>query len=127
MRSVSMGGTSKSSRTDRLVYGLYNLEASFTILFNMPPRILAEEVNVHMPCTAQAYFAKDKETCYEAAHIRAPRQSRTLSQLSGLLFESEWDNVDMLLEDATILDLFILVSQRMAIIHLQNYNSLQQL
>ena len=62
--------------------GLFALDTSFMMFYNMSPRISAEELLIDMPCSSESYFANSIETCQNAA--RAELESRP-PQLSALM------------------------------------------
>ncbi|ETI21446.1 hypothetical protein G647_07793 [Cladophialophora carrionii CBS 160.54] len=74
----------------RLVCGVFNLDASFTILYNMTPRLFAEEVEVDMPCPAEAFFADSAQDCYQVSLKEHGIQTLHLSELCNAFLQDTW-------------------------------------
>lgn len=55
----------------RLVLGIFNLDVSFTLFYDMQPRLLAEEVPFLLTCTVDAYMALEAEACLDTL-LNAP-------------------------------------------------------
>lgn len=50
----------------RLMFGIWNLEASFMVFHDQPPRLFVEEMTLPLPCSAEAYLCSDAFSCKEA-------------------------------------------------------------
>ncbi len=98
-----------------MICGIFNLDASFTILYNMAPRLFVEEMEVDLPGPINAFFATNPADCYEAAmkkhQILKPNQPPwKLARVCDVVLRDEWDDEmrTTLMRTLSILDLFIL-------------------
>lgn len=94
----------------RLVFGIYNLDVSFSTLYDKPPRLFVEEMQLPLPCSLDAFMATTADTCYEACIHAAVSPSKTLSNaLKALYTDQDQDETKRLLETLNTLDLFIVI------------------
>lgn len=94
----------------RLACGLFGLVASFTILYNMPPRLRANELSFDMPCSVATYLAQNSQTCYEAALDEPLPHVPPLDLLLGIFLANKWDTETCLqMRGITVLHLFVLI------------------
>ncbi|OAP62876.1 hypothetical protein AYL99_02103 [Fonsecaea erecta] len=75
----------------RLACGIFHLDASFTVLYNMTPRLFAEEMNIGMPGSADAFFADNAQDCYRLSLKEHGFQKMSLSQMCDAFLQEEWD------------------------------------
>ncbi|OQV06723.1 Fungal specific transcription factor domain-containing protein [Cladophialophora immunda] len=75
----------------RLVCGIFNLDASFTILYNMTPRLFAEEMSIGLPGSVDAFFADNAQDCYRLSLKEHGLQKLRLSQICDAFLQDEWD------------------------------------
>ncbi|OAL31817.1 hypothetical protein AYO22_00687 [Fonsecaea multimorphosa] len=75
----------------RLACGIFHLDASFTVLYNMTPRLFAEEMNIGMPGSVDAFFADNVQDCYRLSLKEHGLQKISLSQICDALLQEEWD------------------------------------
>ena len=94
----------------RLLFGIYNLDVSFSTLYDKPPRLFVEEMELSLPCSLDAFMAPTAETCYEACTSTAASMRETLTDaLNSLYVEQEDDQAKKLLNNLNTLDLFIII------------------
>ncbi|KAJ9613516.1 hypothetical protein H2200_003458 [Cladophialophora chaetospira] len=106
----------------RLVCGVFNLDASFSILYNMVPRLFAEEMNIDMPGPADAFFADSAQDCYEASLKVHGVQTLTLSALCDAFMQEKWDDqIRSSMQSISLLHLFILILALLQILWLSPY------
>ncbi|KIW86225.1 hypothetical protein Z517_01620 [Fonsecaea pedrosoi CBS 271.37] len=74
----------------RLVCGIFHLDASFTVLYNITPRLFAEEMNIGMPGSVDAFFADNAQDCYRLSSKEHELQRMTLSHLCDVFLQDEW-------------------------------------
>lgn len=94
----------------RLMFGIYNLDVSFSTFYGKPPRIFAEEMQLHLPCGVDAFMATTAEACYDSWIGTTPLCAKTLnSALDSLYTEQDGNTANCLLESLNTLDLFIVI------------------
>lgn len=94
----------------RLICGIFNLDASFTILYNMVPRLFAEELSIDMPGPVEAFFADSAQDCYQAALKEHWIQTKPLSKLCDIFMQDDWSGQTRAsMQDLSMLNLFILI------------------
>ncbi|EXJ63349.1 uncharacterized protein A1O5_11670 [Cladophialophora psammophila CBS 110553] len=75
----------------RLACGVFNLDASFTVLYNMTPRLFAEEMSIGMPGSAEAFFSDNAQDCYRLSLKEDGIQKLSLSQVCDAFLQDHWD------------------------------------
>ncbi|EXJ55888.1 hypothetical protein A1O7_08819 [Cladophialophora yegresii CBS 114405] len=94
----------------RLVCGIFNLDASFTILYNMTPRLFAEELEVDMPCPVEAFFADSAQDCYQISFREHGLQTLHLSELCNAFLQDTWsEQMRSSMLSLSLLNLFTLI------------------
>jgi hypothetical protein len=106
----------------RLVCGVFNLDASFSVLYNMVPRLFTEELNIDMPGPVEAFFADSAQDCYQASVKEHGVQSMRFSKLCAAFLQDEWDQkLHSSMQGLSILNLFILILALLQILWLSPY------
>ncbi len=106
----------------RLACGIFNLDASFSILYNMVPRLFAEEMNVDMPGPVEAFFADSAQDCYQIALKEHGVQMQTLSQLCDTFLQQSWnDPTRSSMQSLSMLHLFVLILALLQILWVSPY------
>lgn len=94
----------------RLVCGVFNLDASFTMLYNMTPRLFAEELEVDASGPLEAFFADNAQDCYERCLKERETQKLKLCEICDAFLQDEWDDkLRKSMESLSILNLFVLI------------------
>jgi hypothetical protein len=94
----------------RLVCGVFNLDASFSVLYNMIPRLFTEELNIDMPGPVEAFFADSAQDCYHISVKEHGVQTLRFSKLCTTFLQDEWDEqLHSSLQSLSILNLFTLI------------------
>jgi len=94
----------------RLACGIFGLDAGFTILYNMPLRLRADELSFDMPCSVSTYFAQSSQSCYEAALAELYPRVPPLCQLLPMFLADGWDVENCAeMKGKSILHLFVLI------------------
>ncbi|KAK5060003.1 hypothetical protein LTR84_009887 [Exophiala bonariae] len=94
----------------RLLFGIYNLDVSFSTLYDKAPRLFVEEMQLCLPCSLDAFMATTVEACYEECTSSAASISGTLADaLDALCAEEEDDEVTGIINNLNTLDLFITI------------------
>ncbi|KIV87862.1 hypothetical protein PV11_03380 [Exophiala sideris] len=106
----------------RLICGIFNLDASFTILYNSSPRLFAEEMEVDMPGPLQAFIATSPGEADQAASESRESEHLTLATLCDILMRIDLEEETFVkLKKLTILDLFIVVLALLQLLWLSPY------
>jgi len=106
----------------RLICGIFNLDASFTILYNMPPRLFATEMDVDMPGPTTAFFAASPVECHQMATEGRQCPTLTLAELCHRFLQDDWDpQVSDSMTNVSILNLFIIVLALLQLLWLSAY------
>jgi hypothetical protein len=94
----------------RLMFGIYNLDVSFSTFYGKPPRIFAEEMQLPLPCGVDAFMAATAEACYDSWIGTTTSCAKTLNNaLDALYAEQDGGTTSLLLESLNTLDLFIVI------------------
>ncbi|KAI1608225.1 hypothetical protein EDD37DRAFT_186904 [Exophiala viscosa] len=108
----------------RLICGIFNLDASFTILYNSSPRLFGEEMEVDMPGPLEAFIATSPGEAEQAASESRKSEHLTLATLCDIFMRKDLEvETSVKLKDLTILDLFIVVLALLQFLWLSPYNS----
>jgi hypothetical protein len=106
----------------RLVCGIFNLDASFSILYNMIPRLFAEELDMDMACPVEAFFADSAQDCYELSLKEHGIQTLPLSGLCNAFLQDTWsDEMRTSMMSVSMLNLFTLILALLQILWLSPY------
>ena len=90
--------------------GIFNLDASFTVLYNSSPRLFAEEMEVDMPGPLEAFVATSPGEADQVAMESRESEHLTLATLCDMFMRQDLEEgMSIHLEELTILDLFIVV------------------
>lgn len=99
-----------TNASTRLVCGLFALDTSFMIFYNMPPHMFTEELKVDMPCSLQCYIADDAEACRNAAMTelgsRRPRMNDLFASYCGDELEL---HTDFNQTSFSVLDFYVII------------------
>lgn len=99
-----------SDGSNRLICGLYNLEASFTVFYNQPPRLVVQELSIDMPCSTDCYLAKNEFDCYSVALSELKSHPPSLPHILATLLREEWGpGTNKAIEGLTIMPLFVII------------------
>ncbi|KAH8803428.1 hypothetical protein F5884DRAFT_507570 [Xylogone sp. PMI_703] len=94
----------------RLTCGIFALDASFSILYNMPVRLAAQELSFDMPCSVPTYLAQSSQSCYEAALAETHPRIPPFDQLLLFFLTRTGDaEDDQKIAGITIMHLFVLI------------------
>ncbi|KIW64477.1 hypothetical protein, variant [Phialophora macrospora] len=106
----------------RLVCGIFNLDASFTILYNMPPRLFAEELDIDMACPVEAFFADSAQDCYQISLKEHGIHALPLSGLCTAFLQDTWsEQMRSSMLSLSMLTLFTLILAFLQILWLSPY------
>lgn len=90
--------------------GFFNLDASFTIFYNTPPRLYAKQLYIDMPCSLNSYLARNAEDCYKAAMAESNFRLPQLSTVVAIFLDKPWDvEIRNKMEGLTLMHLFIII------------------
>src|SRR5258706_15951369 len=90
--------------------GFFNLDASFTIFYNTPPRLYAKQLYLDMPCSMNSYLASTAEDCYKAALVESNFRVPQLSKLVSMFLDKSWDTeVRTIMKGLSMMHLFTIV------------------
>jgi hypothetical protein len=94
----------------RLVCGIFNLDASFSILYNMVPRLFVEELSIDLAGPVDAFFAESAQDCYQVLLKESNNPTMTVSALCETFLLEEWDpQTESLMQNLSVLNMFTLV------------------
>ena len=94
----------------RIVCGVFNLDASFTILYNMIPRLFAEELNIDMPGPVDAFFADNAQDCYQHSLKEHGIQNLRFSELCTAFMQDDWsEQLRSSMQRLSMVNLFALI------------------
>lgn len=93
----------------RLMNGIYQLEASFSVFYDIPPRLLIEEMRLDLPCTVEAYTASNAEDCLQIILQQSNETRMKLSEVLTIICYCDDDAVDCLSQDLEILHLWAVI------------------
>jgi hypothetical protein len=94
----------------RLAVGIFNLDASFCIFYDLPPRFQVSELFMDMPCSTAVYLAPTGEDCYHSYCLEPKADLPVLAELVKIYFLDQWTNgVEKPLDHLTVLHYFILI------------------
>ena len=90
--------------------GLFGLDASFTLFYDMTPRISALELAIDMPCSIATYSARTSGGCRDAASAEFGSHPPQLNKLIATFLGVVWDlGSQKSAEGLTILHLFVII------------------
>lgn len=94
----------------RLMCGIFNHDASFTIFDNTTPRLLVSELEFDMPCSVHVFNAQSYQECSIFILAEARPNLPSPASLIELYFSEKWDDYEALIvPELTILHHFLLV------------------
>lgn len=106
----------------RLVSSIFNLDASFTILYNMTPRLFAEELELDASGPLEAFFAENAQDCYEQCMKERLSRKLKLCEICEAFLQEEWDDeLQRSMMSLSILNLFVLILAMGQILWLSPY------
>lgn len=62
----------------RVCYGVFNIDASFSILYDIPPRLTLQDIQVTLPCGIEHFTARNPEE-FQTLFVHDPKQDTSLS------------------------------------------------
>lgn len=91
--------------------GIFNLDAIFTVLYNSPPRLFAEEMEVDMPGPLDAFIATSPGESCQAASQAHENAHLTLARLCDIFMHDDLKEEEMseTLKKLSVVDLFNIV------------------
>ncbi|KIM93899.1 hypothetical protein OIDMADRAFT_184602 [Oidiodendron maius Zn] len=93
----------------RFICGLFGLDAAFTIFYNMPPRLFADELNIDMPCSVDSYAGQTASDCYQAV-VAETIPAAKMAEIVTIFLEDQWDaKAHRAVEGLTVLHLFTII------------------
>lgn len=109
IRNLDFEGFGGTEAQIRLVCGVFNLDASFTIFYKMKPRLLAQELSISMPCSVSAYLAQTLAECQKSLLMEPSPSMHSMAGILEIFLGNNWDAERTKLQTMTILHLFVLV------------------
>jgi hypothetical protein len=98
------------SQTFRLMCGIFNHEASFTVFNNTTPRLLVSELEFDMPCSVHVFDARNYQECSTFILAEARPNLPSPASLIELYLSDQWDDCEaIIVPELTILHHFLIV------------------
>ncbi|PCG92123.1 Transcription factor [Penicillium occitanis (nom. inval.)] len=94
----------------RLMCGIFNHEASFTVFNNTTPRLLVSELEFDMPCSVHVFDARNHQECSTFILAEARPNLPSPASLIELYLSDQWDDCEtVIVPELTILHHFLIV------------------
>ncbi len=88
---------------------IFNLECIYTIFSGITPRIAIAEMDVDLPCHAQAYLAETASECFQEASKLRENRPKTLSMLYTQMSSESDGGDDAYAAIASAFDLYVTI------------------
>lgn len=93
----------------RLMCGIYQLEASFSVFYDSAPRLLIEEMCLDLSCPVEAYTASNAEDCLQIISRQTRETKLKLSEILAIICYGDDSTVELLIRGLDMLHLWAVI------------------